>query len=77
MFAGTRVNGPAALRIQVTATGEDLLLSRIAALTRQAQSTKSSIGRKVDQIAGIFVPVMLLLSASTLLVWLFVLRPGD
>ena len=77
VFAGTRVNGSAALRIQVTATGEDLLLSRIAALTRQAQSTKSSIGRKVDQIAGIFVPIMLLLSASTLLVWLFVLRPGD
>ena len=77
VFAGTRVNGSAALRIQVTATGEDLLLSRIADLTRQAQSTKSSIGRKVDQIAGIFVPVMLLLSASTLLVWLFVLRPGD
>ncbi len=77
VFAGTRVNGSAALRIQVTATGEDLLLSRIAALTRQAQSTKSSIGRKVDQIAGIFVPIMLLLSASTLLAWLFVLRPGD
>ncbi|MFC5648509.1 heavy metal translocating P-type ATPase [Paenibacillus solisilvae] len=77
VFAGTRISGPAELRIQVTAIGDDLLLSRIAVMTRQSQTTKSSIGRKVDRIAGIFVPVMLLLALSTLLLWLFVLRPGD
>ncbi|BBH19959.1 copper-translocating P-type ATPase [Paenibacillus baekrokdamisoli] len=77
VFAGTRIRGFSALRIQVTAIGEDRLLSRITVLTRQAQSTKSSIGRKVDRISGIFVPVMLLLSLGTLLLWLLVLRPGD
>ncbi|CAH1197715.1 Copper-exporting P-type ATPase [Paenibacillus plantiphilus] len=77
VFAGTCVHGDGELRIRVEALQGDTLLSRIAALTRQAQSTKSSIGRKVDRLAAIFVPVMIVLSLSTLLLWLIVLKPGD
>ncbi|GGD67589.1 heavy metal translocating P-type ATPase [Paenibacillus nasutitermitis] len=76
VFAGTTVTA-SGLLIRITAVGKDTLLSRIAALTRQAQSTKSTIGRRVDRLAAIFVPVMLGLSVFTLLLWLFVLRPGD
>lgn len=78
IFAGTSIcGGDEELRIRVEALHEDTLLSRIAALTRQAQSTKSTIGRKVDRLAAIFVPVMILLSLATLLLWLTVLKPGD
>lgn len=75
VYAGTLVRG-AELRLQVTAIGQQTMLSRIAALTRQAQATKSSIGRRVDQMAAIFVPVMMVLSLGTLLLWLLWLEPG-
>ncbi|SEN35804.1 cation-translocating P-type ATPase [Paenibacillus sp. OV219] len=75
VYAGTIVRS-AELRIQVTAIGQQTMLSRIAALTRQAQATKSSIGRRVDQLAAIFVPVMMVLSLGTLLIWLLWLAPG-
>ncbi|AZN40937.1 heavy metal translocating P-type ATPase [Paenibacillus albus] len=75
VYAGTIVRG-AELRLQVTAIGQQTMLSRIAALTRQAQATKSSIGRRVDQMAAIFVPVMMVLSLGTLLLWLLWLEPG-
>ncbi|SDW25338.1 cation-translocating P-type ATPase [Paenibacillus sp. CF384] len=76
VYAGTIVRGQE-LRIRVTATGPDTMLSRIAALTRQAQATKSSIGRRVDRLSAIFVPIMMLLSLATLLLWLIWLEPGD
>ncbi|QHW29985.1 cation-translocating P-type ATPase [Paenibacillus rhizovicinus] len=76
VFAGTTVRGQA-LRLQVLATGRNTMLSRIAAITRQAQATKSSIGRRVDRLAAVFVPVMMLLSLGTLLLWLLLLNPGD
>ncbi|NBD22378.1 heavy metal translocating P-type ATPase [Paenibacillus glycinis] len=76
VFAGTTVIGHP-LRMQVLATGRGTLLSRIAAITRQAQATKSSIGRKVDRMAAVFVPVMMALSLATLALWLLWLNPGD
>ncbi|MBW7473196.1 cation-translocating P-type ATPase [Paenibacillus oenotherae] len=77
VFAGTMVRGGAELLVRVKATQGDTLLGRIAALTRQAQATKSTIGRKVDRLAAIFVPVMIVLSLVTMLLWLLVLKPGD
>ncbi|MBB3109483.1 Cu+-exporting ATPase [Paenibacillus phyllosphaerae] len=76
IFAGTMVSG-GELVSRIQATGSATMLSRIAALTRQSQSSKSSIGRKVDALAGIFVPLMMLLAIVTLLIWLLILRPGD
>ncbi|MBM7564702.1 heavy metal translocating P-type ATPase [Paenibacillus sacheonensis] len=76
VYAGTTVRGQP-LRLQVLATGRDTMLSRIAAMTRQAQATKSSIGRRVDRMSAVFVPVMMLLSFSTLLLWLLWLDPGN
>ncbi|MCQ6557819.1 heavy metal translocating P-type ATPase [Paenibacillus mendelii] len=76
VYAGT-VPAGGILAIQVQTPSSDTMLSRIAVLTRQAQSTKSSIGRKVDRLAAVFVPVMIGMSCLTLLIWLLVLEPGD
>ncbi|MBO7746565.1 cation-translocating P-type ATPase [Paenibacillus sp. MWE-103] len=76
VYAGTTVRGET-LRMQVLATGRETMLSRIAAITRQAQATKSSIGRKVDRLAAVFVPVMMVLSLGTLALWLLLLDPGN
>ncbi|UVI32592.1 heavy metal translocating P-type ATPase [Paenibacillus spongiae] len=76
VYAGTvPVGGELIIRAQASAT--DTMLNRIAVLTRQAQSTKSSIGRKVDRLAAVFVPVMIGMSGLTMLIWLTVLKPGD
>ncbi|MFB9329788.1 heavy metal translocating P-type ATPase [Paenibacillus aurantiacus] len=76
VFAGTIVVG-GEIAVRAQAVGDGTMLSRIAALTRQAQSSKSSIGRRVDALSAIFVPAMLLLATATLLIWLLFLDPGN
>ena len=38
-------------------------------MVRQAQSTKPAIGRLVDKVASVFVPVVLIVSVITFLIW--------
>ena len=51
--------------------GKDTALARIIDLVRQAQASKPDITRLVDQIAAIFVPVVLVISVLTFFVWWF------
>lgn len=67
---GGSVNGSGRIVVEATAVGSDTVLARIAALVKQAQSSRAPIERLVDRIAGIFVPAVLLLSALTLGGWL-------
>ena len=52
-----------------THVGRDTVLSHIIELVRQAQNTKPDIGRLVDKVAAVFVPVVLIIAVVTLLVW--------
>ena len=47
------------------------MLSQIIRLVEEAQTSKAPIERLVDQVAGIFVPVVMGLAALTFLAWLF------
>jgi len=76
VYAGT-VPADGTLHIRAQSTAADTMLRKIALLTRQAQSTKSSIGRKVDRLASIFVPLMIGMSLLTLLLWYLILEPGN
>jgi Cu+-exporting ATPase len=76
MWAGTR-NGNGLIRLRIEAAGHETMLSRIQELVRQAQRAKSALQRKVDVAAGWFVPIMLVLSLLTLLLWGLAIRPGD
>ncbi|HWW79266.1 MAG TPA: heavy metal translocating P-type ATPase, partial [Steroidobacteraceae bacterium] len=66
---GGSINGTGLLRVQVTAVGEQSTLARMIALVEQAQQKKAPVQRLVDQIAAVFVPVVLLLALGTFLVW--------
>lgn len=66
---GGSINGTGLLRVQVTAVGEQSTLARMIALVEQAQQKKAPVQRLVDQIAAVFVPVVLLLAVGTFLVW--------
>ncbi len=66
------INGGAALEIVATHTGSDTTLARIVALVEAAQADKPPIQALADQIAAIFVPVVLGLAAITFTVWYLV-----
>jgi Cu+-exporting ATPase len=66
---GGAVNADGLLVIEATAVGGDTMLSRIIRLVEDAQAVKAPIQRQVDKVSAVFVPVVLLISAATLLGW--------
>ena len=71
VFAGT-INQKGNLRILATKVGSETLLSQIINLVEQAQASKPKIQKLVDKIAGIFVPIVILIAFLTSLIWYFV-----
>ncbi|MCE2948384.1 MAG: heavy metal translocating P-type ATPase [bacterium] len=69
VFAGT-VNGTGALRVRATGVGSTTALARIVRLVSEAQGSKAPIQRLADRIAGVFVPVVLVLAALTFGGWM-------
>jgi Cu+-exporting ATPase len=72
--AGDRVLGGAllvdgALHIRAQAVGEQTLLAQVAQAVAQAQARKASIQRVADQIAAVFVPIVVAIALLTLLGW--------
>ena len=67
--AGATINIQGVLTIRATAVGGDTALSQIVRLIEEAQGTKAPVQRLADRIAGIFVPVVLLLAVATLVGW--------
>jgi P-type Cu+ transporter len=69
VYAGT-VNGTGSLRVRATGIGSTTALARIVRLVSEAQGSKAPIQRLADRIAGVFVPVVLVLAALTFGGWL-------
>jgi Cu+-exporting ATPase len=67
---GGTLNGNGSLLVRVTATAENSTLAQIIGMVRQAQSSKPPIGRLVDRVAAVFVPVVLVVAAITFFTWL-------
>jgi Cu+-exporting ATPase len=69
-LTGGSINGDGRMLIRVSAVGRDTVLSKIIDLVQDAQAAKAPIQRLVDQVAAVFVPVVLLIAMATLLGWL-------
>ncbi len=67
---GGTINRSGTLLFRVTRLGEETTLSHIIAMVRQAQMSKPPIGRLVDQVSAVFVPVVILIALVTFAVWL-------
>ncbi|WP_194774933.1 heavy metal translocating P-type ATPase [Pararhodonellum marinum] len=68
VYAGT-LNQEGSFVFVAEATGSNTLLAQIIQRVKQAQGSKAPVQKLVDKIAGIFVPVVLLISLITLVVW--------
>ncbi len=71
IFGGT-LNTQGTFLMSATGIGKDTALAHIIDLVRKAQSSKPAIGRLVDKISAIFVPIVLIIAAVAFTVWYFV-----
>ncbi|CAL8968069.1 Copper-exporting P-type ATPase [Cellulomonas sp. T2.31MG-18] len=67
---GATVNTSGHLVVRATRVGEQTRLAQIGRLVATAQTGKAPVQRLADRISAVFVPVVLALSAATLVVWL-------
>ena len=71
--AGATINvGGGKLVVRATKVGKDTQLAQMAQMVEDAQSGKASAQRLADKIAGIFVPVVIVVAVITLLAWLVI-----
>ncbi|WP_312172449.1 heavy metal translocating P-type ATPase [Microbacterium sp.] len=68
--AGATVNVGGRLVVTATRVGADTQLARMARLVEQAQSGKAEAQRLADRLATVFVPIVFVIAALTLVVWL-------
>ena len=66
---GGTLNTTGALRVRATRIGQDTTLAQIVRLVEEAQASKAPIQRLVDQVAAVFVPIVFVIAALTLLAW--------
>jgi Cu+-exporting ATPase len=67
---GATVNAGGRLVVEATRVGEDTRLAQTARLVEDAQSGKAEVQRLADRVSAVFVPVVLVLAAATLVGWL-------
>ncbi len=72
---GATINGNGALVVEAVRVGADTTLARIMRLVDDAQADTAPVQRLVDRISAVFVPVVLGVSAVTLLAWLVTGQP--
>lgn len=65
------VNKSGFLKCRADRVGEDTTLSQIIRLVEEASASKAPIAQLADQVAGVFVPVVMGIALVTLAVWLF------
>ena len=63
------VNRTGSFTFRATRVGADTSLAKIIQLVEDANTTKAPIARMADKVAGVFVPVVFMISAVTFVVW--------
>lgn len=68
---GGTVNGPGSFVMRAERVGGDTLLGQIVNMVAEAQRSRAPIQGLADNVAGIFVPVVLAVSALTFIFWMW------
>ncbi len=66
---GGSMNYNGAMEMEVTHTGNDTTLSKIIRMIEDAQGKKAPISKLADQVAGVFVPTVMVIALVAALLW--------
>lgn len=66
---GATINQTGAIVVKTSKIGQDTMLSQIVTMVKKAQTSHAPIQNLTDQIAGIFVPTVLIIAILTFVVW--------
>ncbi|TPE41574.1 copper-translocating P-type ATPase [Pontibacter mangrovi] len=69
VYAGT-INQKGSFRFVAEKVGSETMLAQIIKMVQEAQGSKAPVQKLVDKIAGIFVPVVLLIALVSFTTWL-------
>ncbi len=69
VFAGT-INQKGGFQFTAAKVGGDTVLAQIIKMVQQAQGSKAPVQRLVDKIAGVFVPIVIVVSILSLVAWI-------
>ncbi len=67
---GATINTNGNLVVETTKVGADTALAQIVKLVAEAQGSRAPVQRLADRVAGVFVPVVLVIALATLIGWL-------
>ena len=69
VFAGT-INQKGSFQFTADKVGGDTVLAQIIKMVQEAQGSKAPVQKLVDKIAGIFVPIVILIAILSLVAWI-------
>jgi len=67
---GGTINQLGTIKVRVSQIGENTVLSKIAKLVEDAQSTKVPVQAFADKVISVFVPTIIIIAITTFLIWL-------
>ena len=73
---GGSINKQGRLKFEAKRVGAETALAQIVRLVEEAQGSRAPIQRLADQMAGVFVPIVLLIALVTFLIWWVVVDLG-
>ncbi len=66
------INKSGNFRVMATSVGEDTTLHKIVKLVEEAGNSKANISKLADQVSGFFVPLVIVISLVSFIVWMMV-----
>ena len=70
VFAGT-INQKGSFQFKAVKVGKETMLAQIIKTVQDAQGSKAPVQKLVDKIAGIFVPIVIVIAILTFILWFF------
>ena len=74
---GATVNANGSVVVEATRVGADTALAQIIRLVDEAQGSRAPIQRLADRVAGVFVPIAIVIAGVTLASWLIIGDSGS
>ena len=66
---GATINGTGSLVMRAERVGSETVLSQIVRMVSEAQRSRAPIQRLADVVAGYFVPIVVVISVATFIIW--------